>query len=339
MKRLLYIWVLCFGLFASSTLFAQKYSLVIHGGAGAMERARMTDEQAQGYESALQQALDAGEAILKEGGSSLDAVIASIQVLEESPYFNAGVGAVFTHEERVELDASIMNGATLAAGAVAGVTTIKSPIAAARAVMENSPHVMLSGTGAEGFAQEQGLELVENSYFHVEARLNSLKRLKEREQARKKSQGLLLNPEERRARMGTVGAVALDQEGNLAAATSTGGMTNKRWGRIGDAPIIGAGTYANNQTVAVSCTGHGEYFIRNVVGYDVSAMMEYAGKNLQEATDTIIHEKLKQQGGDGGLIAVDKDGNVAMPFNTLNMFRGYVKSTGERVVQISGESR
>lgn len=324
-------------LLIGSVCFGQDYVLVIHGGAGAMKRSSMTDQQAAAYEKALNEALDAGTAILEAGGSSMDAIIAAIALMEEAPVFNAGVGAVFTHEETVELDASIMNGQDLGAGAVAGVRTIKSPIKAARAVMEHSPHVMLSGSGAETFAKQQGLELVSNEYFHVPANLETLKRVKEREEARKKSQGLLLLDFEQRAKMGTVGAVALDKNGNLAAGTSTGGMTNKRWGRIGDAPIIGAGTYANNETVAVSCTGHGEYFIRNVVGHDLSAMMLYGKMSLEEASNKIIFDKLKDKGAGGGLIAVDKAGNVVMPFNTANMFRGYQKGKNNRVVHISGE--
>jgi beta-aspartyl-peptidase (threonine type) len=335
-SQMLFLCVVCVVIFSSS-LYSQDYILAIHGGAGAMKRSEMTDTQAIAYEKALTDALNAGKAILEEGGQSLDAIVAAIRVLEESPWFNAGVGAVFTHEGHVELDASIMDGRDLSAGAVAGVQTIKSPLIAARAVMEHSPHVMLSGKGAEIFAKEQGLEMVENSYFHTESRLNALKRVIEREKERDQGAVVPLNEEEVRFKMGTVGAVALDKNGNLAAATSTGGMTNKRWGRIGDVPIIGSGTYANNESVAVSCTGHGEFFIRNVVGHDLSAMMLYGGKSLSEAADSIIHDKLKKQGASGGLIAIDKDGNVVMPFNSDNMFRAFVRSNGEMMVGISGK--
>lgn len=338
--RHLYVWICltCLFFLASSVNAQQnEYVLAIHGGAGAMKRSAMTDEQAAGYQKALEEALYAGKAVLENGGQSMDAIIAAIRVLEESPWFNAGVGAVFTHDEAVELDASIMDGRDLSAGAVAGVRTVKSPVMLARAVMEHSPHVMLSGVGAEQFAEEQGLERVENSYFHTESRLKALKEVKEREKARDQGALLPLSEDEIRYKMGTVGAVALDKNGNLAAATSTGGMTNKRWGRVGDAPIIGAGTYANNASVAVSCTGHGEYFIRNVVGYDVSALMMYGGKSLSEAADYIIHDKLKKQKASGGLIAVDKEGNVVMPFNSDNMFRAFVRQNGEMMIGISGE--
>lgn len=292
------------------------YVIAIHGGAGTISRERLTREQESQYLNKLDEALSAGEAVLKNGGSSIRAVRAAIMIMEDSPLFNAGKGAVFTNQKRVELDASVMDGKTLNAGAIAGVTDIKNPILGAIAVMENSPHVMFAGNGASQFAREQGLEMVDNSYFHTQRRLDDLIRQIERD------------------KNGTVGAVALDMEGNLAAGTSTGGMSNKRYGRIGDSPVIGAGTYANNRTCAVSATGHGEFFIRWVVAYDISALMEYREMTLWEAADEVIGNKLVKAGATGGVVAVDRHGNVAMPFNTAGMYRGYVKSTGEKVIAI-----
>ena len=328
MRKLFTVFVFAFITLISFHGGAQgRYSLVIHGGSGNISRERMSLEQEAVYLEKLNEALQAGEAILKEGGSSLDAIVSAIKVLEDSPLFNAGKGAVFNYEGRNELDASIMDGSTLQAGAVAGITNVKNPITAARKVMEQSSHVMLTGRGAEQFAFEQGLEIVDPSYFFDQRRWDQY-----REYLRNSTQ--LRGVADPDNKMGTVGAVALDMHGNLAAGTSTGGMTGKRFGRIGDSPIIGAGNYANNQSCAVSATGHGEYFIRNVVAYDVSAQMIYLGKSLEEAGNAVVMEKLKEQGGDGGIIAVDKDGNVAMPFNTTGMFRGYIKSTGETKVSI-----
>lgn len=257
----------------------------------------------------------------------MDAIVKTINSLEDSPHFNAGKGAVFTHAETNELDASIMDGKTQNAGAVGGVKTIKNPINLARAVMDNSPHVMLSGKGAETFAEEQGIEKVDPSYFFTQDRFDSLQKIKKKN----KQTGALEDYPD--WKFGTVGAAALDKNGNLAAGTSTGGMTNKRWGRIGDSPIIGAGTYANNATCAISSTGHGEYFIRYAVAYDISAMTAYTDKSFQEAADYVINDKLKTAGGSGGIIGVDKHGNVAMPFNTEGMYRGYIKP-GERLIKI-----
>lgn len=304
-----------------------NYTLVIHGGAGNISRENMSLEREAAFKAKLTEALEAGETILKSGGSSLDAVVAAITILEDSPLFNAGKGAVFNFEGRNELDASIMYGQTLQAGAVAGLTNVKNPIIAARKVMENSPHVLLTGRGAEQFAFEQGLQIVDPSYFFDQQRW---------EQYRNFLRGNteLRGMSETEFKMGTVGAVALDVHGNLAAGTSTGGMTGKRFGRIGDSPIIGAGNYANNQSCAVSATGHGEYFIRNVVAFDISAQMLYLGKTLEEAANNIVLEKLKEQGANGGIIAVDYQGNIAMPFNTTAMFRAFVKSTGESEVKI-----
>lgn len=299
-----------------------EYALAIHGGAGAMSRDLMTAEMEVQYRAGLEAALQKGEEILKNGGSAMDAVEATIHILEDNPLFNAGKGAVFTHEETVELDASFMDGETGNAGAVAGIKSIRHPISAARLVMDSSVHVMMAGEGADKFASSFGLEVVENSYFHTERRLKQVQEKKAGEEPK------VLK------KHGTVGCVALDKDGNLAAGTSTGGMTNKRYGRVGDAPIIGAGTYANNESCAVSCTGHGEYFIRNVVAYDVSALMQYGNKSLQEAGDHIIHEKLVKQNASGGLISLDKDGNIHMPFNSAGMFRGFIKSDGTSGVAI-----
>jgi L-asparaginase / beta-aspartyl-peptidase len=293
-----------------------EYVLVIHGGAGTISRERMSSTQERDYHEKLNEALEAGENILKNGGTSLEAVRAAIMVMEDSPLFNAGVGAVFTNQKTVELDASVMDGNTLNAGAIAGVTDIKNPVLGAIAVMQDSPHVMMAGKGASEFAKERGLDIVDNSYFHTQRRLDAVTRQIEQD------------------KNGTVGAVALDMEGNLAAGTSTGGMSNKKYGRIGDSPIIGAGNYANNKTCAVSATGHGEYFIRMVVAYDISALMEYGNMSLQDASEKVINEKLVEAGATGGVVAVDSQGNISMPFNTSGMYRGYVKSTGEKKTAI-----
>ncbi len=308
-------------------LFAQgHYTIVIHGGAGNVDRERVPADREAEFFARLNEALDAGEAILKAGGSSLDAVEAAVRILEDSPKFNAGRGAVFTYGGGNELDASIMCGREIAAGAVAGVTNVRNPISTARLVMENSPHVLLTGRGAEQFAAEQGVEIVDPSYFFDQYRFDQLQ-----ETLRRRQESGYLHPD---AGMGTVGAVALDMHGNLAAATSTGGMTAKRYNRVGDSPIIGAGTYANNASCAVSATGHGEYFIKYAVAYDISARMLYKGAGLEEAAGSIIHGTLKDLNVSGGLVAVDRDGNVAMPFNTTGMFRGYARSDGERFVRI-----
>jgi len=292
------------------------YALVIHGGAGTITRESMTPEIEKSYHEALHAALNAGEEILKNGGSAIDAIEAAIIVMENDPLFNAGKGAVFTHEGTNELDASIMTGEDLNAGAIGGVTTIKNPIKAARAVMTHSPHVMMVGKGAETFATEMGLEIVDPSYFYTESRIKSLERAKEREQ--------LKEQQDAATRHGTVGAVALDTYGNIAAGTSTGGMTNKRYNRIGDAPIIGAGTYASNETCGISATGHGEYFIRLAVSYAIHAQMKYAGKTIDEAAEDVIHRQLENLGGDGGVIGLDKSGNITMTFNSEGMYRGFI---------------
>ncbi len=331
MKQLLLkvLFTLCIGFFTVTVgLGQQNYVLVIHGGAGNMSREGMTKEDEPAYHAKMAEALAAGEAILKEGGSSLDAVIATVKVMEDSPMFNAGKGAVFNYDGQNELDASIMDGKTLKAGAVSGITTIRNPITAARAVMDHSAHVLLTGKGAEQFSYEQGLDIVDPSYFFDQRRWDQYRNYLRRNQPE------LRGDANGNWKMGTVGAVALDMDGNLAAATSTGGMTGKRYGRIGDSPIIGAGTYANNETCAVSATGHGEHFMRNVVAYDIAARMDYLGSSLQESAEYIVMEKLKEIGADGGVIAVDKDGNISMPFNTSGMFRGYVKAGEEKVTLI-----
>lgn len=279
--------------------------------------ANYTDEQVQKYEAELKNALAIGEDILKNGGSSLDAVEKVVNYLEDCPLFNAGRGAVFTNDGKNELDAAIMFGKDLTAGAVAGVGDIKNPISAARMVMENSPHVLMVGKGASLFASQNGAEIVDSSYFYTEESYRTLQRALECDR-----------------KMGTVGCVALDTEGNLSAATSTGGMTNKRYGRVGDVPIIGAGTYANNSTCAISATGHGEYFIRYTVAHDISALMEYKGFSLDKAADDVVQRKLVDVGGEGGIIAVDKWGNVHLSFNSLGMFRAFATSSGEGCVAI-----
>jgi beta-aspartyl-peptidase (threonine type) len=306
-------------------------TLVIHGGAGTIKRENMTPEREKAYRDALNQALEAGFTVLENGGKSLDAVMEAIKIMEDSPLFNAGKGAVFTNEGKNELDASIMDGSNLMAGAVAGVTTIKNPITAANAVMTKSEHVMMVGPGAERFAEEQGLEIVDPSYFFDSLRWEQLQNAKENEGNKAAA---LIDPYTKDKKYGTVGCVALDRYGNIAAGTSTGGMTNKRYGRVGDAPIIGAGTYANNATCGVSATGHGEYFIRLAVARDIASLMEYKDYSLQQAADTVIHQKLQKLGGDGGIVALDRQGNVSMTFNSEGMYRGFIKKAGEGKVFI-----
>ncbi|MDU8884778.1 isoaspartyl peptidase/L-asparaginase [Yeosuana sp. MJ-SS3] len=311
-----------------------EFAIVIHGGAGTILKENMTPEKEAAYKTKLEEAILIGHHILKNGGSSLDAVQKTINVLEDSPLFNAGKGAVFTSAETNELDASIMDGKSLNAGALSGTKTVKNPINLARVIMENSPHVMLSGKGAETFAQEQGLEIVDSSYFFTESRYEALKRTKENEKKKDLDKIASLNSSLINSKFGTVGCVALDKNGNLASGTSTGGTTNKRWGRIGDSPIIGAGTYANNSTCAVSCTGSGEFFIRSVVAHDISALMEYKGLSLQEASKKVVQKKLSELGGDGGIIAIDKLGNIVMEFNTAGMYRASMDDKGKLFIGI-----
>jgi beta-aspartyl-peptidase (threonine type) len=314
---------------------SQPVAIAVHGGAGVIDRATMTPERETAYRAALEEALRAGHAILVAGGSSLDAVEAAVRVLEDAPLFNAGKGAVFTAEGRNELDAAIMEGRTLRAGAVAGVTRVKNPVSLARRVMEASPHVFLIGAGAEAFAAEQGIELVDPKYFFTPERWEQLQKAQAAEQARE--QARKEGREQAAAgdapglwdtKFGTVGAVAVDRQGDLAAATSTGGTTNKRWGRVGDVPVIGAGTYANNDSVAVSATGHGEYFIRNAVAHDIAALVEYRDLPVRTAATEVVMRKLVQRGGTGGVIAVDRKGNLALEFNTSGMYRGYIDTRG-----------
>jgi len=288
----------------------KEWAIVVHGGAGVITRERMTPEMDSLYRASLTEAMNTGKKILADGGTALEAVEKTINEMENNPLFNAGKGAVFTHEGRNEMDASIMDGSNLAAGAVACVTDIKNPVSAARLVMTKSVHVLLSGAGASEFAREQGLEIVPPSYFFTEKRYNELQEILKKE------------------KNGTVGCCALDKNGNLAAGTSTGGMSNKRFNRIGDTPIIGAGTYANNATCAVSATGHGEYFIRWTVAHDISALIEYKGLSLKEASELVVNEKLVKAGGSGGVICLDKYGNVSMPFNSEGMFRGFATADG-----------
>jgi beta-aspartyl-peptidase (threonine type) len=294
----------------------QEWAIVIHGGAGVITRANMTPEMDKEYRSALAEAMNTGRKILATGGSALEAVEKTINVMEDNPLFNAGKGAVFTHDGKNELDAAIMDGSNLAAGSVACVTDIKNPITAARYVMTKSEHVMLTGAGASQFAKEQGLEIVGPSYFYTDRRFNELQEILKKE------------------KNGTVGCCALDKSGNLAAGTSTGGMANKKYNRVGDAPIIGAGTYANNNTCAVSATGHGEFFIRLTVAHDISALMEYKGLSLKEASELVVNDKLVKAGGSGGVICVDKAGNISMPFNSEGMFRGFATADGKEGVFI-----
>ena len=311
---------------------AKKIGLVIHGGAGTIERSKMTAEKDREYRAGLERALTAGYEILKRGGSSLDATEAAVRVLEDDPHFNAGRGSVFTSAGTIEMDASIMDGRTLKAGAVGSVKHIKNPIGLARLVMEKSPHVMLDCAGAEAFAKANGIELVDQKYFFTQERWDALQKIKAAEKHRTSGAGKIFVITDQ-DRHGTVGAVALDKDGNLAAATSTGGTTNKLPGRIGDTPVIGAGTYANNQTCAVSCTGDGEYFIRAVAAHEVSALMKHRGTTLQEAAQAAL-DAVKELGGTGGLIAIDRNGDIALPFNTNGMYRGYVDPNGKFVVEI-----
>ena len=322
MKRALAILML----FAATAAIGQekKTMFVMHGGAGTITRQSMTAEMEKQYRETLEQALRTGHGILAKGGTSIDAVEASIRILEDSPLFNAGKGAVFTHDGKNELDAAIMDGKTMKAGSVAGLTIVRNPISAARAVMEKSPHVMLIGRGAELFATKMGLEIVDPSYFWTERRWKALQ-----QELTKSEHSSYSVPEEKK--YGTVGAVALDRDGNLAAGTSTGGTTNKEFGRVGDSPVIGAGTYAANDSVAVSATGTGEYFIRWTVAYDIAALVKYKGMSVQEAGDEVIHRKLenlKPTKGGGGVIILDRKGNFSMPFNTEGMYRGWIGDDG-----------
>lgn len=300
-----------------------EYAVALHGGAGTILKENMTPEKEKAYQTAIESALRTAENILKDGGTAVDAVAAAIVIMEDSPLFNAGKGAVFTNQGRNELDASIMDGSDLNAGAVSGVTIVKNPILLAQKVMTDSKHVLLSTTGAEAFAKEAGVELVKNEYFFTQSRWDTLERIRKTE---KESAG---SADFKTGKHGTVGVVALDKKGNIAAGTSTGGLTNKRWGRVGDSPIIGAGTYANNETVGVSATGQGEFFIRRAVAFDIHALMAYKDMSVQDASDDVIQKKLVKMDARGGVVAMDKNGNVAYSFNTPGMYRGHLRA-GEK---------
>ncbi len=318
--------------FAEDHEEAAPITIVIHGGAGALEPGRYSPEEEAAFMAKLTEALNAGYGVLENGGAAMDAIEAAIVLMEDSPLFNAGKGAVFTRDGKNELDSSVMDGATLNAGAVAGVTKVKNPIKLARAVMENSEHVMFARKGAEEFAKEQGLEFVRPRYFRTEHRWDAYKRALEREQQDKES----AIPSD--FKYGTVGAVALDAHGNLAAGTSTGGMNMKKYGRVGDSPIIGAGTYADNKSCAVSSTGWGEYFIRLTIARDICAQVEYGGASVEDAANDMIHNKLQSMGADGGVIVLGPDGSYAMTFNSAGMFRG-VKNGEVETVAIYGENQ
>ncbi len=302
-----------------------KPVIAIHGGAGTIERSRLKPELERQFRATLGAALKAGHARLSQGADAAEGVVAAIQVMEESPLFNAGVGSVFTHAESIEMDASIMQGQDRSAGAVAGVGHVASPIALAHAVMRQSEHVLLIGVGAEEFAVDQGFERVPNSYFETDWRRQQLLKVRD-------SQTVLLDHDS--DKFGTVGAVALDLKGNLAAGTSTGGMTNKRYGRVGDSPLIGAGTYADNETCAVSATGHGEYFIRCVAAFNIAARMAFGGASLEQAANALVMQELKDWGGEGGVIALDTQGRIVMPFNSEGMYRGFIDAGGNLEVAI-----
>lgn len=306
----------------------ENFAIAIHGGAGTILKSAMTPEKESAYRNILEASLKGGEKILKEGGSAIDAVQESVRIMEDSPLFNAGKGSVFTHEKDHELDASIMEGKERRAGAVAGVKQIKNPILLCREILEKSEHVFLLGKGAEEFATSHGMELVDKSYFHTDFREKQLMEIIDTGKTQ------LDHSDKAVKKYGTVGAVALDSEGNLASATSTGGITNKRYGRVGDTAIIGSGTYAENGVCAVSGTGWGEYFIRTVAAYEIAALMKYGKLSLREACDTFVHQTIPKIGGDGGVIAIDSQGNICMPFNTEGMYRGMANSKGERRIEI-----
>lgn len=306
----------------------RTFSIALHGGAGTLVKGTMTSALEAQYKQDLKLALDAGYSILEQGGTAVDAVEKAVTILEDSPLFNAGKGAVFTATESHEMDASIMDGSTLNAGAVSLISGIKNPVSLARDVMEKSEHVFLAGEGAMEFAKQLNYDLEDAAYFYDEFRHKQWLEIKDTDSFQ------LDHSTKKDSKFGTVGAVACDQNGNIAAATSTGGMTNKKWGRVGDSPMIGAGNYANNKTCAISCTGSGEFFIRGVVAYDVSCLMEHKGMSVREASEEVINKRILEIGGDGGLIAVDTEGNIAMPFNTEGMYRASKTSKGNEVVSI-----
>lgn len=306
----------------------KKFAIAIHGGAGTLIKGKITPKKEENYKAVLDKALESGYLVLENGGTALDAVETAVKHLEDSPLFNAGKGSVFTNNGTHEMDASIMDGETLDAGAVSLITGIKNPVSLAREVMDKTEHVFLAGEGAMRFAKSLGYPVEKPDYFYDEFRYQQWQHIKDSDKFQ------LDHSLKKDEKFGTVGAVACDKSGNLAAATSTGGMTNKRWGRIGDSPMVGAGTYANNKTCAVSCTGSGEFFIRGVVAYDVSCLMEYKGMSLAKAASEVINDRILKIGGDGGLIAVDTKGNVSMPFNTEGMYRAFKTSEAEKLVAI-----
>jgi beta-aspartyl-peptidase (threonine type) len=340
MKKIILLSILasaCIGFTYSALSKESPLAIAIHGGAGTIDKAKFTPEQEKAYRAKLSEAVEAGYSVLDKGGESLDAVTAAITVLEQSEFFNAGRGAVYTYDGGHELDASIMDGRNRQAGAVAGVKHVESPIKLARLVMDNSVHVMLSGQGAEEFAKEQGIELIENNLFDTKHRYDALLKAKEKldkAKATSKSYQAAHNALPNNFKMGTVGAVALDKNGNLAAGTSTGGMTAKRYGRVGDAPVIGAGTFAENESCAVSATGHGEYFIRYNVASDICARVKYQGSTIAQAGDEVINKVLKPIGGTGGVIIIDTQGNISLPFNTSGMYRASKSNTQATYVGI-----
>ncbi|GGI55962.1 isoaspartyl peptidase/L-asparaginase [Winogradskyella haliclonae] len=317
-----------FVIFQNQILDMKTFSIAIHGGAGTLVKGLMTKELEEQYKNALKVAREAGYKILEDGKSAIEAVEVAVKLLEDTPLFNAGKGSVFTAEGTHEMDAAIMDGKTLNAGAVSLVTGIKNPVALARDVMDKSYHVFLAGEGAMTFAKNQGYEIKTPDYFYDEVRYQQWQGIKDSDNFQ------LDHSVKKDGKFGTVGAVACDQDGNIAAATSTGGMTNKKWGRVGDSPMIGAGNYANNKTCAVSCTGSGEFFIRGVVAYDVSCLMEHKAMTLDDAADEVIHKRILEIHGDGGLIAVDTKGNIAMPFNTEGMYRACKSSNGKEEISI-----
>jgi beta-aspartyl-peptidase (threonine type) len=339
MKKSILLLISTFFLFSCKSILSTKanpekrepnsFALVIHGGAGGVNRKNHSPMQQQAYSQKLQEALNVGYAVLEKGGISLDAVQAAINVMEDSPLFNAGKGAVYNSEGKQEMDAAIMDGENLNCGAVAGVNHIKNPILAARIVMDSTKHVLLSGTRAEIMAKNNGVELVDESYFYTEKRLNQLRKVQGSEETLLDHSELIDDH-----KFGTVGAVAIDKKGNIAAGTSTGGMTNKKYGRIGDSPIIGAGTYANNQTCGISATGAGEYFMRTVAAHEVSSLIQYKGLRPKEALHEVLFNQIGALGGEGGMILLDKNGNVSWDFNSDGMFRGYKKSSGENTVEM-----
>lgn len=318
----------------SETADSPGYAIVIHGGAGTIKKANMTPEQETAYRDKLQEALNAGYSVLDAGGTSLDAVQKAVNIMEDSPLFNAGKGAVFNSAGKNELDASIMDGKSLNTGAVAGVKRIKNPINAARIVMDSTRHVLMAGKGAEDFAAKYQIEFVDDAYFHTEKRYQQLLKAQEAEKVVLDHSATLIENKELidDHKYGTVGAVAIDQAGNIAAATSTGGMTNKKYGRVGDSPLIGAGTYANNATCGVSATGTGEYFIRTLATHETSSLMLHKEVSLKDALDTVM-KQIGDLGGSGGMVGLDKNGNVAWSFNSEGMYRGYKKSNGETIVE------